>query len=258
MADTPPSAIRRLVAEERWGDVRSEDGVFSTLPPEAAPTSPRFEGVYGRIYTRTVQTQWIRRLVFRAWGGAQPVVELERFVADAVAADAADERVLLDVPSGGGTLLPLLAGEGLRGTVVEIDIASRMLERAVALARQLEPAYETVFLRSDALDLPLRPGIADLVISINGLHVVPDPVRFAEELARVTRPDGQLWLVTPVAARSVRSRAILGAARRLGITPGSSPSRHDLKRLLAAAGWAEFRDYGGDSIAGLALTRTRG
>ncbi len=48
----------------------------------------------------------------------------------------------------------------------------------------------------------LADAVADVVISINGLHVVPDARRFLAEISRILKPDGRLWLITPVTAQT--------------------------------------------------------
>jgi len=97
-------------------------------------------------------------------------LDLEGFVEDAVESLAGHpDPILVDVPSGGGTLLPLLERSGFAGVVVETDIAARMLARGVSLRESLPVGIRTVFLRCDALDLPMDDAAADAVVSINGL-----------------------------------------------------------------------------------------
>jgi SAM-dependent methyltransferase len=257
MADDPE--LQALVRPERRPALRREDGaIFSDLPLRDAPRSRRFEGLYGRIYNSVIQAPALRRLVFSVWGGTEPLQDLETFVRGAAsAADAAAaDPVLVDVPSGGGTLLAFLGQLGYAGTVVEIDVATAMMRRAVQAERLLSPAsFRIHFLRSDALDLPLADGVAHVVVSINGLHVVADHGRFLAELARVTKPGGSLWLVTPVDGPSLRSRLILRAARALGITPVRPPTLEGLRSLLESSGFTDLRWHGGQSIAGFSCAK---
>lgn len=249
--------IRLLLSPDRVRELTTpEPEIFSTVGVEASPNR-RFEGLYGRVYSRVIRTPALRKAAFSLWGSADPLYDLELFVAHAVrAAIASSTRpVLVDLPSGPGTLLPFLARDGFDGTVVEIDLAISMLRRAVVLHRSSASRLETVFIQSDALDLPLKSGVADVVISINGLHVVPDPGGFLAEVARITRHAGQLWLITPVDGPSMRSRAILAAANGLGITPRTPPTLGELGNLLAGAGFRNVRSYGGTSITGLACER---
>lgn len=90
---------------------------------------------------------------------------------------------------------------------------------------------------------------------MNGLHVVSDHARFLAEAARITRPAGKLWLITPVNGPSRRSKIILAAARALRITPRIPPTLGELRTLVAGAGFAEARWYGGESITGMACEK---
>ncbi len=168
---------------------------------------------------------------------------------------ASGAPVLVDLPSGGGTLLPFLAREEFSGTVVEVDLAAAMLRRAVALQNAATPNLRTIFVQADALDLPLKTEVADIVVSINGLHVVSNHRQFLAEIARVTRPRSKLWLITPVDGPSARSRAILALARALRITPVAPPTLAGLYGRLEEVGFMRFRSYGGTSIAGLSCDR---
>jgi SAM-dependent methyltransferase len=249
------SVAEGLLRPERLPAVRVEDGsVLTDLPELEPPRSRRFEGLYGRIYNSIIQTPRLRRAVFSLWGSTEPLQSLEEFVECAVR-DVRD-AILLDVPSGGGTLLELLARTDFSRTVVEVDVAAAMMRRAVQAAQRLDGrSFEVVFVRSDALDLPLREEVADVVVSINGLHVVPDHAQFLRELARVTKPGGSLWLITPIAGPSRRSRAILAAARLFEITPVTPPTLANLRGLLEDAGFGDVRWHGGESIAGFSARK---
>jgi ubiquinone/menaquinone biosynthesis C-methylase UbiE len=251
-----PAAARELMTPERLSELTFDPPVVLHGPHKPS-NNRRFEGLYGGVYNRVIQSAGLRKAVFSVWGSADPLYELDSFVSDAVeAARAASQApVLVDLPSGGGTLLPFFAREGLEGTVIEVDLAAAMLRRAVALEQRITSDLRTIFLRADALDLPLKARIADVVVSINGLHVVTDHRGFLEAIARITKPNGELWLITPVDGPSPRSRAILAAARRLGITPGAPPTLSSLYRFLDEVGFTSIRSYGGNSIAGLSAQR---
>jgi ubiquinone/menaquinone biosynthesis C-methylase UbiE len=215
----------------------------------------RFEGVYGRLYTRVIQTRTLRRAVFSLWGSADPLLRLDEIVAAAAA--EAGGGTILDVPCGGGTLLALLERAGFHGTVIESDLAEAMMRRAQATHTRLGADYEVSFIQADARELPLQSESVDAAISINGLHVIPSPERFLAELARVIRPGGTLWLVTPVDSTALRSRAILTAARALRITPATPPTLAELHTMVEHAGLEIRRSLGGTSITGLVIDRPR-
>ena len=214
----------------------------------------RFEGIYGRLYNRVIQTAGLRRAVFRLWGSADPILDLEGIVAAAAA--EVGTGTLLDVPCGGGTTLPLLVRAQFDGTVIESDLADAMMRRAAAVNDRLRPQFAVQLLQADARELPLDRSAVDAAISINGLHVIPAPELFVAELARVIRPGGSLVLITPVSSDAIRGRVILRAARVLGITPAPPPTVQQLHAMLEAAGFRIRNSLGGTSITGVVCDRT--
>jgi ubiquinone/menaquinone biosynthesis C-methylase UbiE len=213
----------------------------------------RFEGLYGRLYNTVIQTPTIRHAVFTLWGSADPLLNLDDIVR-AAAAETGDGTVL-DVPCGGGTLLPLLSRAGFRGNVIGTDAADAMIRRARRLHDRTRPPFAVELIQADARALPLPDASIDTAISINGLHVIPRPDRFLAELARVLRPGGALWLITPVSSTDFRSRVILTAAGALSITPAAPPTLPQLRWMLDDAGLPMRRSLGGTSIVGMVCER---
>ncbi len=236
-------------------------GVLSVLQdgedsPGAAGAS-RFEGVYGPVYDRVIQSDALRRLAPLAYGDVGPLPDLDGFarrVVEGVTAEGSAPPVLLDVPCGGGTLLPRLRDQGFAGVIVESDLGAAMLRRAARLRDRLADGA-TVLLRADAQDLPLRDGAVDGVVSLNGLHCMPDPERFTAETGRVTRAGGRLFLITLVSGGTRRADLSILAGRATGIIPTAPPARATLLRWLRAAGWGDVEPLGGEGLLGIAATR---
>ena len=90
--------------------------------------------------------------------------------------------VLVDVACGGGLLAPHIAGLGYRH--IGVDLSSPSL--------RLAGAHGVTPIRADALRLPLRDGVADVVVAGEMLEHVPDLPRVVRELIRVLRPGGTL------------------------------------------------------------------
>lgn len=134
--------------------------IVASHQTRARKQNQRFEGVYGRIYDMVIKTSVLRRSAFSLWGSADPLHELEEFVADAVSAAPGSAATIVDLASGAGMLLPLLDRRGFRGTVVEVDLAAAMLARAITLHRKTTPSLSALFVQADALDLPLADGSA--------------------------------------------------------------------------------------------------
>ena len=114
---------------------------------------------------------------------------------------AVDRRLEL---SGGETVLDLACGQGTHtrrlaaaagpsGLVVGADLSAPMLRRA---ARTV-PDENTVLVRADAMDLPLRDGTVDALCCSLCLHLVPDLDTALAQIARVLRPGGRLALAVP-------------------------------------------------------------
>jgi SAM-dependent methyltransferase len=247
----------RLLRPEPRKSLRDEGrGVLSVLPEDDAGAG-RFEGLYGGLYDRAIQSDALRRFAPLVYGDVGPVGDLDGFVVRVATmtqpARTGEPPVLLDVPVGGGTLLPRLYRRGFRGRVIAADLGSAMLDRAAAVAERVP--LDVGLLRCDAQDLPLRDASVDAAVSLNGLHVMPDAQLFLAELGRVIRPRGRLFLTTLVSGGNLRTDGVIVAGRLAGILPGPPPSRATLLRWLAEAGFASQAPLGGAGLIGVAATR---
>jgi SAM-dependent methyltransferase len=253
----PDGWLLDLLRSEPRSSLRDEGrGVLSVLPADDAGAG-RFEGLYGGLYDRAIQSDAIRRLAPLVYGDVGPVGDLDGFVVRVATmtqpATSGEPPVLLDVPVGGGTLLPRLYRRGFRGRVIAADLGSAMLDRAAAVAERVP--LDVALLRCDAQDLPLADGAVDAAVSLNGLHVMPDPQRFVTELGRVVRPRGRLFLTTLVSGGNLRADGVITLGRLGGILPGAPPTRTTLLRWLAEAGFASQAPLGGAGLIGISATR---
>lgn len=213
-----------------------------------------FEGVYGFVYDRAIQSDPLRRLAGVVHGNLGPLVDLDGFcrrVVSGTVAAGGGPPVLLDVPTGGGTLLPRLEKAGYRGRVIASDLGGAMLDRARRRGGGLDVAY----LQADAQDLPLADASVDAAVSLNGLHCIPDAWAFVAELGRVIRPGGRLFLITLVSGSELRADVVIRTGRLLSIIPGPLPTRDELVTDLGDAGFTDVEPLGGGGVAGLAATR---
>ncbi len=112
----------------------------------------------------------------------------ELLSADAVAllaGEVALDRVLaVDVGGGAGYLTRALRTAGARCVLVDADLHE--------LSWRGPPPPGTV--AADARALPVPTGTVDLVVSSNVLEHVPQPYAVVDEMARILRPGGHLWL----------------------------------------------------------------
>lgn len=96
-----------------------------------------------------------------------------------------DRACVLDVGGGAGYFSQALTEAGARVVCVDVDAGE------MALFGRTIPEGAII---GSALDLPVRTGSIDLCFSSNVLEHVPDPLRMADEMVRVTRPGGTIFL----------------------------------------------------------------
>lgn len=101
---------------------------------------------------------------------------------------------LLDVACGKGIPLEYFVREyGVQGTGVEAD--PHLIAHAESHARKVGLAEEMSFQEASPGDLPFRDETFDVVVGELGLAATVDPKEAIRELARVTRPGGQVVLI---------------------------------------------------------------
>lgn len=93
-------------------------------------------------------------------------------------------EVVLDIGGGPGYFADAFAGAGARYAGLEPDAGELTARGSVG--------RNTV--RGSGLELPVADDSVDVCFSSNVLEHVPDPRRMAEEMLRVTRPGGVLFL----------------------------------------------------------------
>jgi SAM-dependent methyltransferase len=93
-------------------------------------------------------------------------------------------RTVVDVGGGGGWFTAAFRARGAHCYLFEPDLAELYL-------RTTAPAGAVV---ADGYWLPVRDGGADVAFSSNVLEHVPDPMGLVEEMIRVTRPGGLVYV----------------------------------------------------------------
>ncbi|MBK9302434.1 MAG: metalloregulator ArsR/SmtB family transcription factor [bacterium] len=124
-----------------------------------------------------------------AWDQIRPAFEAPDIQAGAVAALVPPGLAVLDIGTGTGAMLPLLAGAG--ATVTAVDTSEAMLERARLLCGR-EGIAGVEFRRADIQDLPFADGSFDAAYCSMVLHHVARPERAVSEMARVVRGGGKV------------------------------------------------------------------
>jgi SAM-dependent methyltransferase len=97
---------------------------------------------------------------------------------------ALDGATVVDVGSGPGFLARALQEAGARCVGLDNDLHEINAHGA--------PPANTI--AASALAMPFRTGSADVCLSSNALEHVPDPWRMADEMVRVTRPGGVVYI----------------------------------------------------------------
>jgi len=155
---------------------------------------------------------------------------------------AAEGPEVLNLGSGPFFELSRLPELHKRFTLCDID------PRALALARSVHGAR---LAGTDSVlpgaPLPYPDGRFDVVVSMDVIEHLPDPLPWLEEALRVLKPGGSLFLTTPnYASRSLRtleSTALEAVARFQGFSrKGLHPSKLDRSKLLALLTRAGARD----------------
>lgn len=138
---------------------------------------------------------------------------------------------VVDVGTGSGALLPLLAGCGAEVTAV--DHSATLLERA--RRRCLAAGAKGIrFQQADARALPFPDGRFDVAYTSMVLHHLPQPQEAVTELARVVRPGGRVVVVE-------FSRHNLGWMREELAHRWLGFARDDLEGWLTGAGLTTVR-----------------
>ncbi|MEV6367003.1 class I SAM-dependent methyltransferase [Micromonospora musae] len=136
--------------------------------------------------------------------------------------------VAIDVGCGTGRALPALRDAvGPTGTVVGVDLTPQMLDVARARATT---AHAGLVLAA-ARRLPLPDTAADVIFAAGLITHLPDTDDGLRELARVTRPGGQLVLFHP------SGRAALAARHGRTLRPDEPLSETPLRFALLRTGW---------------------
>jgi SAM-dependent methyltransferase len=96
---------------------------------------------------------------------------------------------VVDIGCGTGVLTRALAGRAEVESVVGVDLAPSLLERARGLAGEIANLR---FEQADARSLPFADESVDVAVFDSTLSHVPEPERALAEALRVLRPDGVL------------------------------------------------------------------
>jgi len=98
---------------------------------------------------------------------------------------------ILDAGCGSGEIVIELALAFSKAEVYGLDLSEPLLQLARKAADDI---CNVVFQKGDVQAMPFEDNFFDVVISMNTLHVVDDPVAMINEIERVLKPEGVLGL----------------------------------------------------------------
>jgi ubiquinone/menaquinone biosynthesis C-methylase UbiE len=154
-----------------------------------------------------------------------------------------DGARVLDVPVGGGVALRGLRPGGLVDYVAA-DISPKMLSRAADMALKRGVADQVTTAIADVGALPFDDNEFDLVVSLTGLHVFPDPQQAIHEMVRVLKPGaaitGSSLFTDDFHGLSKRYEVVHAVGKRVHVL-GPMCSADDARRWLVAAGAGAVR-----------------
>jgi phosphatidylethanolamine/phosphatidyl-N-methylethanolamine N-methyltransferase len=138
---------------------------------------------------------------------------------------------VLEVGVGTGISLPLYPRDV---RITGIDVSREMLEKARARVARAKLSNVDALLEMDAEAMAFPDASFDKVVAMYVVSVVPRPAKLLEELHRVCRPHGEIFVVNhfqsenPILGKV--ERALAGFSSQIGFHPDL-----DLRALVPAA-----------------------
>lgn len=128
---------------------------------------------------------------------------------------------IIDIGCGFGATNLVLAEKFVDSEIVGIDLSEPLLR----LARQATEATNTGervrFEKADVHQIPYKDDSFDVVINVNMVHLVEEPVQMLNEIERILVPGGFLFIADlrrswlGLVERPIRSGLTMGEARNL-------------------------------------------
>ncbi len=138
-----------------------------------------------------------------------------------------DDDRILDVGSGPGALIQMLAAQSRAGFIAGVDASPLMVRLASQRNTQAMRVGRVEIREGSALALPFEDASFDKALSANSVHIWPDRLAGVKEMRRVLKPGGIIALVVqPVWAKTESEVKDIGS---------------DLVHLLTTAGFQQAR-----------------
>ncbi|MDD5067544.1 MAG: class I SAM-dependent methyltransferase [bacterium] len=108
--------------------------------------------------------------------------------------DIRPHDLILEVGFGNGLSLQWLSGLASGGKVFGIDISLTMMKEAERICRSLIRAGKIEILQANSGSIPYPDDFFDKICTINTIYFWDDPDKTANELRRVLKPSGRVFL----------------------------------------------------------------
>jgi len=103
--------------------------------------------------------------------------------------------VVADIGCGYGRSILEMLGAGAERAIA-VDVSEKQLLRAKAVIERAGFAGKVSYIKTSADDLELPDASCDVVVSLGVIHHLPSFEKGLDELCRITRPSGTLFLAT--------------------------------------------------------------
>src|SRR6266851_5472163 len=143
---------------------------------------------------------------------------------------ALDENVL-DVGSGAGWLVRLIAERVPEGRVIGMDISDEMVRRA---RRRYVDVENAMFVIGSVDEIPWDANFFTRAISVESAYYWPDPARGLREIHRVLREGGSAWILINYYRENLHSHHFV----ELFATPTHLLSAEEWEALFSEAGFS--------------------
>jgi SAM-dependent methyltransferase len=218
------------------------------MTPRAMSTPNICAGPFGAAYDFYIERPRLMQLLGRAvWGiDARPLYASIARIGRLEAGET-----VIDVPCGGGVALRSVSpGQQVRYLAGDID--STMVERTRrrALKRGLTQVQTGI---ADLESLPYQDASADLFACFSGLHMLADPSRAIQEIARCLKPGGEVIGTTFLLQGRRRQRVLFASGARRGHP--EPPEHSALAAMFDLAGFKRVQIAPAEGFAAFSAQR---
>lgn len=234
-----------------WGNIRQHEQPHSLLDRELRMHDrgvDKFSADLKGEHARLVEAydQWHQN-IFRSGESPDQDSPWYRLVLEYLV--PVQGKRILEVACGRGGFASVLASRGAIMCGADFSTAALQICRQKA-SQDIMPSSRIAFSRADAHHLPFATCAFDLVISCETIEHLTDPSAALQEMARVCKPGGLLYLTTPnylnLMGLYLLYDAILRKDRQ---SPMTQPLDHrwlflKVRRLVTLSGWKILKSDG--------------